>query len=58
MTSAGLSTRVGAWRIGWRLTSASADDPELGLFLDAVRRRAACDGAPVEHELMLQGAVR
>ena len=59
----GLSDTARELRMGWRLTPARGGDFELSL--DATRREAANDdgsdsgaGAPVEHGVMLNGAIR
>ena len=49
------------YRIGWRLTSVVRGDPGFEVNLDATRREPANDngaGAPVEHGVMLRGAIR
>ena len=48
------------YRIGWRLTSAVRGDPGFEVTLDATRREPANDNvaAPVEHGVMLRGAIR
>ena len=45
------------WRLGWRLTPAR-DLPGFALSLDAIREEPAGGNAPVEHGVMLRGALR
>ena len=45
------------WRLGWRLTSAAAQDPGFEVNLDAMRKEYADDAAP-EHCVLLKGTLR
>ena len=57
----GLSDTARDWRVGWRLTSVVPNDSDFEVSLDATRREPVGGngaGAPVEHGVMLRGAVR
>ena len=54
----GLSNSAREYRIGWRLTSVVRGDPGFQVDLDALRREAANGNEPVEHGMILRGAIR
>ena len=46
------------WRIGWRLAPAMRGHPGFEVSLDATRREAGNDNGPVDHGVILNGALR
>lgn len=54
----GLSDTACDDRIGWRLTSAAADDPGFSSGLDLTRREATGGGETAKHGVMLRSSVR